>query len=72
MVIPVCIDGTLAKDATLPISYIIAQRAQSLTPFLNLRHTLLLNHLEPPGRSIPFREVRDTKVCAQDKFHHVA
>jgi hypothetical protein len=61
----------MAPDATLLISHrdIIGQRAKL---FLNLRHNLLLNHLEPPGRSTPFREVSDAKVCAQNKFHHVA
>jgi hypothetical protein len=70
VMVPVYIDGT---DTTLPISYIIAQRAQwnKIPPFLNPRHTLL-NHLVVPGRSIPFREVRDAKVYEQDKLHHVA
>lgn len=75
VVIPVCIDGTLSYDATLPTSYIFAQPAQSnksLSPFPILRQNLLLNRLEPLTRSAPFREVRDAKVCAQYKFHHVA
>jgi predicted PolB exonuclease-like 3'-5' exonuclease len=75
VVIPVCIHGTRGYDATLPTSYIIAQQAQwnnTITRFLNLRHTLLLNHLEPPGRSTPFREVSDAKVCAHNKLHDVA